>query len=101
MTQLTISVTFDSAVPNPEASDAIAKLLSSLGVLTTVAETPAKPRKVRPPLTDAQKKIVRERFAAGRAKAQAKRDAEAAKAKPANDKPVVKLGVRPQPAPKK
>jgi hypothetical protein len=99
MTTITVSVCFDPV--NPETSDIFVKLLSSLGLPTVVAETLAKPRKVRPPLTDAQKKIVRERFAAGRAKAQAKRDAEAAKAKPANDKPVVKLGVRPQPAPKK
>jgi hypothetical protein len=64
---------------DPKATALFAELLSSLGLPTAVTETPAKvakPRKVRPPLTDAQKKIVRERFAAGRAKAQAKRDAE-------------------------
>ena len=115
MSTITVSVTLDTAIPNPEASAAIALLLASLGVSApVVVETPvkaSKPRKERAPLTEAQKKIVRDRFAAGRAKAQAKRDAAAkpvggnaadkARERALNNSKEAHKGVRPQPAPKK
>jgi hypothetical protein len=60
MTTVSVTLMFDPV--DPKATALFAELLSSLGLPTAVTETPAKvakPRKVRPPLTDAQKKIVR------------------------------------------
>jgi hypothetical protein len=117
MTTITVSVSFDSTSTNPEVGTAVALLLASLGVSAPhdVVVLPAKTIKPKKVLTAEEKQAIRDRFAKGKANAQAKRDAEVAKlTKPvggnAADKAREKAlnqakdlhkGVRPQPAPKK